>query len=255
MRLARGSPWRPDRECRVDQRRGVGAAADVGVADGRRLAVRAGERDLPGTERPIGVRDLRLRLLAGEPAEFRAADVDAGQDPAVVLLAPCVQAADADAEGEQEAQDERDAEAGGERPSAPRPCRGLDVGHGGREGQDRHGIDASSEVGDVSAVAMSVVLVHRRRDAALDERRELGVGRRASRRRVWLRSWAGRSSDAHARWAGAGTRPRQPRHLRVCARICHATVGSAGQDWDAGRPPDVSRRTVSFRATRSRPRR
>ena len=39
------------RECRVSQDRGVWAAADVGVADGRRLAVRAGERDLPGAER------------------------------------------------------------------------------------------------------------------------------------------------------------------------------------------------------------
>ncbi|HTG41851.1 MAG TPA: hypothetical protein VK697_09600, partial [Methylomirabilota bacterium] len=83
------------RECRVDQRRGVGAAANVGVADGRHLAIRAGERDLPGSERPIRVRDLRRRLLAGEPAQFRAADADAGQDPAVVLLAPCVQDADA----------------------------------------------------------------------------------------------------------------------------------------------------------------
>ena len=119
------------RECRVDQRRGVGAAADVGIADGRHLAVRAGERDLPVAERPIGARDLRLRLLAGEPAEVRAADADAGQDPAVVLLAPCVQDAGADADGEHEADDERDAEAEGERPSAPRPCRGLAVGHGG----------------------------------------------------------------------------------------------------------------------------
>ena len=106
----------------------------------RRLAVRAGERDLPGAERPIGARDRRLRLLAGEPAEFRAADADAGQDPALVLLAPCVQGAGADADGEQEAHDERDAEAEGERPSAPRPCRGLAVGHGGREGHDRHGV-------------------------------------------------------------------------------------------------------------------
>ena len=96
----------------------------------------------PAPSHAIGVRDLRLRLLAGEPAEVRAADADAGQDPAVVLLAPCVQGTGADADGEQDAQDERDAEAEGERPSAPRPCRGLAVGHGGREGQDRHGIDA-----------------------------------------------------------------------------------------------------------------
>ena len=89
----------------------------------------------------IGARDLRRRLLAGEPAELRAADADAGQDAAVVLLAPRVQGAGADADREQEAHDERDAEAEGERPSAPRPCRRVAVGHGGREGQDRHGID------------------------------------------------------------------------------------------------------------------
>ena len=130
------------RECRVCQRRGVGAAADVGVADGRHLPVRPGERDLPGTERLIGARDLRLRLLASEPAELRGADADAGQDPGVVLLTPGVQDAGAGAHGEQEAQDERDAEAEGERPSAPRPRRRLAVGHGGRERQDRHGIDA-----------------------------------------------------------------------------------------------------------------
>ena len=126
------------RECRVEQRRGVGAAADVRVADGRRLAVRAGEGDLPGGERPVRVRDPRLRLIAGEPAKVRAADTDAGQHPAVVLLAPCVQGAGADADGEQQAQDERDTEAEGERPPAPGPGRGR---IGGRGGQDRHGID------------------------------------------------------------------------------------------------------------------
>ena len=129
------------RECRIHQRRGVRAAADVGVADGRRLAVWAGERDLPSAERRIGVRDLRFRLLAGEPAEVRAADADTGQDPGVVLLAPCVQDPDADAERQHEAQDERDTEAPNERPAAPGPGRGLAVGHGGRDGHDRLGID------------------------------------------------------------------------------------------------------------------
>jgi hypothetical protein len=130
------------RECGVEQRRGIGAAAHVGIGDGRRMVIRPGERDLPGAEPPVGVRDRRLRLLAREPAEFRAADADARQDAAVVLLAPCVQDSGADADGEQDAQDERDAEAEGERPSAPRRCRGLAVGRGGCEGQDRHGINA-----------------------------------------------------------------------------------------------------------------
>ncbi len=182
------------RECRVEQRRGVGATDDVGVADAGLLAVWAGERDLPGAEPPIGVRDLRLRLLAGEPAEVNAADADARQDPVVVLLAPGVQDSGADADGEQDSQDERDAEAEGERPSAPGPCRGLAVGHGGREGQDRHGIGA--RVGGRRRVHRSGVgrLARRRRIGggriswrdqrgvgvvrrcgAPDERRELGV--------------------------------------------------------------------------------
>ncbi len=113
------------RECRVEQRRGVGAAADVGVADGRRLPSGPVSAICPAPSDAIGARDLRLRLLAGEPAEVRAADADAGQDPAVVLLAPCVQDAGADADGEQDAQDERDAEAEGERPSAPRRVPGA----------------------------------------------------------------------------------------------------------------------------------
>ena len=70
--------------------------------------------------------------------------------------------------------------------------------------------------------------------------------RRASRRRVWrrwqpgrLRSWAGRSSDAHARSAGAGPRPWQPRHSRACTRICHGDgrLGAAG----LGRGPPLRR--------------
>ena len=101
--------------------------------------------------------------------------MDAGQHPAGVLLTPGVQAADTDAEGEQKAQDERDAEAGGERASAPRSGRRGDVRHDGREGQDRHGIDG---LGGRRRVRRGDVrrLVHRRRDAALDERRELGIG-------------------------------------------------------------------------------
>ena len=273
MRFGEGLALAACRECRVDQRRGVGAAADVGVADGRHLAVRAGERDLPGSERPIGVRDLRLRLLAGEPAEFRAADADAGQDPAVVLLAPCVQAAGADADGEQEAQDERDAEAEGERPSAPRPCRGLAVGHGGREGQDRHGIDAGlggrrrvrrGGVGGSPGAGTSAACIGGVAPRASRRRRSVRLGRCARRTsaassgspagvspsgwRRWqpgrLRSWAGRSSDAHARSAGAGPRPRQPRHLRVCARMLHATVVSAGGTGTRDRPQTLRGRTT-----------
>ena len=118
------------RERRVDQRRGVRAAADVGVADRRHLPVRAGERDLAGAQPAVGVLDRRRCLLAGEPAELRAADADAGQDQALVLLAPCVQGTGADADGEQDAEDERDAEAEGERPSATGPSRGL-AGRGG----------------------------------------------------------------------------------------------------------------------------
>ena len=53
---------------------------------------------MPSTERPISARDLGLRLLAGEPAEFEAPDADARQDPAVVLLTPRVQGAHADAD-------------------------------------------------------------------------------------------------------------------------------------------------------------
>ncbi len=144
------------RECRVEHRRRIGAAVEVRVADGR-LAVRAGERDLPGTQRSVGIRDRRLRLLAGEPAKFRVADAHAGQDPAFVLLAPCVQDAATDADSEQEGQDERHAEAEGERPSAPSPCRGLVLGHGGYREQGGVGVE--------------------RRLVMPDERRELGVAR------------------------------------------------------------------------------
>ena len=112
------------RERRVDQRRRVGPAADVVVADRRHVPVRAGERDLAGAEVAVGVLDRRRRLLAAEPAELRAADADAGQDQALVLLAPGVQGTGADADGEQDAEDERDAEPEGERPSTPRPSRG-----------------------------------------------------------------------------------------------------------------------------------
>ena len=52
------------RECRVEHRRGVEVAADVRIADRRRLAVRAGERDLPGADRPVGVRDLPPRACS-----------------------------------------------------------------------------------------------------------------------------------------------------------------------------------------------
>ncbi len=242
------------RECRVEQRRGVGAAADVGVADGRRLAVRAGERDLPGAERPIGVRDRRLRLLAGEPAEFRAADADAGQDPALVLLAPCVQGAGADADGEQEAHDEREAEAEGERPSAPRPCRELVGGHGGDGEQDGVGVDTGLGSRRTSAASSgsprTSTRLRRRRCVGPDERRELGVA--GGRLAVGCgdigspvgcgvgQSW---SSGAHVRWAGAGLRPWQPRHLRVCTRICHATVASAGGTGTRDAPQTLRGRT------------
>ena len=57
--------------------------------------------------------------------------LDAGQDPALVLLPPGVQDAGADAEGEHKAEDERDAEAESGPPPAPRPGGGLPVGHDG----------------------------------------------------------------------------------------------------------------------------
>ena len=134
----------------------------------------------PVRERPIGVRDRRLRLLAGEPAEFRAADADAGQDPAFVLLAPCVQGAGADADGEQEAHDERDAEAEEERPSARRPCGDLVGGHGGYGEQDGLGVDAGLGIGPDERRELGVADGRRRvrvvpRCVAPDERRELGV--------------------------------------------------------------------------------
>ncbi len=66
-----------------------------------------------------------------------------------------------------------------------------------------------------------------------------------------LRRWARRSSGAHARVAGAGPRPRQPRYLRVWTRICHAAVGSAGGDWDAGGPSDVTPLRSGWISTRS----
>ena len=59
------------------------------------------------------------------------------------------------------------------RPSSPGPCRRLAVGHGGREGQDRDGLDVESEVGAVSAGAASV---GSSRGVAPHERRELRVG-------------------------------------------------------------------------------
>ena len=207
MRFARGSPWRPAASAASSQRRGVWAAADVGVADGRRLAVRAGERDLPGAERLVGARDLRLRLLAGKPAEVRAADADAGQDPAVVLLTPRVQDAGADAGGEQEAQDERDAEAEGERPSAPRRCRRLAVGHGRRERQDRHGID--DRLGAV--------------------RPWLGRG---------IRPWLGDVRPCPGRRIG----PRRERGIVRCAPSDAWAVSSAAGDGSASSGP-ASRRT------------
>ena len=257
MRFARGSPWRPAASAASSQRRGVGAAADVGVADGRRLAVRAGERDLPGAERPVGVRDLRLRLLAGEPAEFRAADADAGQDPAVVLLAPCVQDAGADADGEQEAQDERDAEAEGERPSAPRPCRGLAVGHGGREGQrparhrrsgsavgdvvrrggsvgspgigraDRQARVASATAGEGSATAGE----GSRRTSAASSGSPAGVSPSGVEALAAASAAElGRSviRCSYAVGPAPGSRPWRPRHFARAREKCHPTVGSAG---------------------------
>ena len=106
-------------------------------------------------------------------------------------MAPCVQGAGADADGEQDAQDERGAEAEGERPSTPRSCGGLAVGHGGHDGQRRHGIDAGLEDRrrvrwrDVDRLARRRRLGDRHigrrglgvdpRCAALDEGRELGV--------------------------------------------------------------------------------
>ncbi len=219
-------------ERRVDQRRRVWSAADVGVADGRRLGIRPGEGDLSRRQRHIGVRDLRLRLLPSESTEFRAADANAGQDPALVLLAPCVQDTAADADGEQEAQDERDAEAKGERPSAPSRCRGFAVGRGGRhERRDRGGIDAGLRGrrgvrrGGVGQLAwheriagggarigrVGRLVAGRCPTDATDERRKLGVaGGRLAVGRGGVGSLFGRGigqlghSEAHVGWACAG---------------------------------------------------
>ena len=152
-------------------------------------------------------------------------------------------------------------------------CRGLAVGHGGREGQDRHGIDdglVASVHGprcdrrSAGAAADAERFAERHeggqrgvgggRCFAPDERRELGVAGRRARRRVWrrwqpgrLRTWAGRSSDAHARSAGAGPCPRQPRHSRPCGRICQATVGSAGATGTRDGPQTLRGRTTTPR--------
>ena len=253
------------RECGVEQRRGVGAAPDVAVADGRRLAVRAGEGDLPGAEPPVGVRDRPCRLLAGEPAEVRAADADAGQDPAVVLHGPM-------------------------RTGRRRRCRRR----AGRPGRTRRRSGGRATV-DAEVVRWARRRSRRPRRAASARHRRRARGsatcpltrcrsarptqtprrsshrpararrrpavrragrgprargrRRAARRRVWrrwqpgrLRSWAGRSSDAHARSAGSGPRAWQPRHSRACAPICHGDVWPGAQDCDASRPSNVARR-------------
>ena len=186
------------RQGRVSQCRAGGAAADVGVTDGGLFTVRAGERDLPGAKRPVGSRDLRRRLLAGEPAEVRAADADARQDPAFVLLAPGVQDTRADAGGEEEAQDERDTEPEGERPSAARPCRGLAVERGGREGRDRRRHRGRARHSAASAPGPCRPRAERSRGRPATGRRPRRVRRvgrarrardrrRASRRRAWRR--------------------------------------------------------------------
>ncbi len=205
------------RECRVDQRRGVGAAADVGVADGRRVAVRAGERDLPGPERPVGVRDLRRRLIAGEPAEVRAADADAGQDPAVVLLAPCVQDAGADADGEHEAQERTRCRSGGR-------ATACSDGVPERAGPARRRLRRRT-CWSPPALRGSR---HRRRRPRWMPRlcRRLVRERRQPDR---LRRWAIRASDTHAGWAGAGSWSPGSRDIFACAReSVTLTIGSAG---------------------------
>ena len=203
------------RECRIDQRRGSGAAADVGVADGRRLAVRAGERDLPGTERTISLRELRLRLVAGEPAEV----VLPTRTPGRIRPSYCWPQA--------------------YRTPTPMPMvrrkprtnetpkrRASDRRRRGRAGGSPSGVAAArldrrrgAEV--ASPVAMSVGSSGGSGGTGADECRELGVARGGVRRRMW--SWAGRSSDTHARSACTGPRPPQEGHLRACARICHVT--------------------------------
>ncbi len=146
--MDRGS-WRADQvgerfalaaggEGRVEQRRGVDPTMDARVGDRRDLAIGPGERDLPTADPAIGGRDRRLGLLAGEPTELRAPDVDTGQDPPVVLLPPRVQDANADTGGEQDAEDERDAEAKKERAAPPRG--GLALRGPGRDERGQLGV-------------------------------------------------------------------------------------------------------------------
>ena len=144
-----------------------------------------------GAEGRVRVLDLGFRLLAGEAAEFHAADADAGQDPTVVLLAPCVQDAGADAEGEDKAEDERDAEAEGERPPAPRPCGGLPVGQTGASGWTGTAATVDSKVGD--AEDAGGLRASRGRPARGRRRRVVSVPGRAPPargRRAVSRRWA-----------------------------------------------------------------
>ncbi len=108
----------------------------------------------------------------------------------------------------------------------------LTVGHAGRERQDRHGIDAG--LGCRSTAS----------------RRRGGVGSRVGSDR------AGRSSDARARSASAGPRPRQRRHLRACTRICHVNGRLGRQDYPtAGPPATIPTRWMRISVVISRPRR
>ena len=134
--------------------------------------------------------------------------------------------------------------------------------------QDRHGIDDG--LGGRRRVRRGGVGRLARRRRIGDGQRGVGVARRrlcrrtsaassgsprASRRRVWRRwqpgrprSWAGRSSDAHARSACAGLRPWQ----RATSSPVHANLSRDGRlgrrDWDAGHPQTLRGRPRQLRS-------
>jgi hypothetical protein len=134
------------------------------------MSVRAGERDLPGPEGSVGLRDLGFRLFAGEPAELRATDADARQDPSLVLLAVRVEPPDADTDRQEKAHDGRDAEAEGKRPTALGRFPRLVLG----DGEHRNGLDGGlGGLGGLERVRRSVI--DRFAWLSSDERGELGI--------------------------------------------------------------------------------
>ena len=209
------------RECRVEQRRGVGAAAHVGVADGRRLAVRAGERDLPGAEPRIGVRDLppaacsrvsppRSVLPTRTPGRTRPSYCwPHAYRPPTPMPTASRRPRTNDAPKRRASDRRRRGRAGGS-PSVTAAATGR-TGTASTPGSEA--ADASSgavSAGSPDAGASAMVASAGEGSASPAVRRPGRAPpargrRRASRRRVWrrrqpgrLRSRAGRSSDAHA---------------------------------------------------------